>query len=148
MRWGRLGVDLGGLPIEEGGLQLLGDRAWRGEGEGADLGDGVNVAGGGGEKHFVGVTVAEEIGGQVFFFDVETLLLGQLDDEGAGDAGEAAAAEWWCEETVLGDEKEVAAGAFAEVIVLIGEEALAASLGFGGGEGADVVGVGGGFDPC
>lgn len=94
-------------------MKALSDQAGGGEGGGADLGDWMDVAGGGGEENFVGVTLAEDVGREVCFFDCKPELLSELDDEGASDASQAATGEGWRLQAALGDEKEVAASAFA-----------------------------------
>ncbi len=146
LKFGELRVDFGGLPLQESGAQALGDRAGGGEGYIADFGDRLDVAGGGGEEDLVGLCLAETVCGDGGFLQGKAELMGELDDEGAGDTSEAAAGEGWSLQLAGVDEEEVATGAFAELVEFVGKEGLAAAEFFGGVEGTHVVGVGGGFD--
>ena len=110
-----------------------------------EAGDGDDSSQRGGEEEFVGVVEVGEV--ESGFLGGEALGAGLCEDLGAGDAGEAAGGEGRGAEGAVLDEEEIGGGGFADFVAGVEEERFVEPGSLGGGEGEEVFGVGGAFQP-
>lgn len=126
--------------LEEEGQE---GRGGRGEAERFDFGDGEEFAGGGGDEDGVG---AFEIGGvEVAFVDGDAGQGEGIEEDFAGNTGEAAGVEGWGENGLAEDGEEVGGGTFADAAVFVEEEDFIVAAVAGLFVPGEVLGPGGNF---